>query len=411
MNEDGREKLHSFLMLSGREFAAGNAEWDGERVVIGHYVHIAGKDFDDAHKELRDHLEKNRPVDAQITMPVCFAPLGDVASPIDMLSKFSHTLGLAPNNVHVIFINATTGLPLKKGEFREGAIAMGFSKTELITYRSMLATLGVPNAAISIRIANAIGALRSSMAACQAPNQVICVSIMPAFTQLYVVTPAGVDDLGIVDHGYKAVLAQIMSALELKFEGSAARLFFGNIYDFSEMGEFLAKPLATQVRAKLAEYAGEKPLALMISGLPPMRTRMFAKYVSAELGIDELNLPIIVDSPKGGLPAMPAVGAPSAAHMLLSSSGINKESAFYLDLSNLPLEALDYWWDETVPDYGHKYLRRYRGNIVGDYENTSDKKSTLVEKEKFLKPPVPTETPKTPRKVVRLYRGSPIYEE
>jgi len=393
MNEAGLPELHTFLMLSGREFAAGTAEWDGERIAIGHYVHIAGKDLEDAQSELREHLSGPR-VAAQVSMPVSIADLAGCSSPGELLSRLARQSGLSHNNLGVVLVDRTTGIPLQPGCDRRHAIALGLSKMLVAKRKAELAQLGVPDAVLTCRITNAIGALRENMRSGAVTGPVLCTSMLPASTQLFIVTPDAIEDIGPVDHGFANVLSQIMIELNLKFEGSAARLFFGNIYDFDEHGDSLSSPLAAKIRVRLEAYKGARPEHLMISGLPPARTRMFSRHVSMALGINQLNLPIMVEAVDGGLPTMPAVGAPSLAHMLISAASLTDSPAFFIDLNKVSLEVTDYWLADKEPERPIP-VRMYRGIAFGP-------DGVPIVKE--AAPPEPK------KKILRMYRGTPIYD-
>ena len=388
-------------MLSGREYAAGHAEWNGERVAIGHYVHIAGKDFADIHAELKAHLDQPD-IAAQAMLPVTIADTDAIATPGDMLSRLARQSGLALNNIAVALVDKNTGLPLTPGQKRTNSIALGFNKVMLAKTRAELAELGISDAFVTCRILNAIGALRLAMRRGEVFGPVLCASILPAVTQLFIVTSESVTDIGEAEYGYSNILAQIMTDLSLKFEGSAARLFFGNLYDFDDKGDALSSPLASKIRVKLETYKGERPKSLMISGLPPARTRMFARHVSMALGINQLSLPILVEAIDGGLPTMPAVGAPSLVHMLVSSARIIDNPPFYLNLSKVSLDVTDYWTAEPVHEEKAKGpIRYYRGTAFGADGEALD----LPEKKHSDHKDTPI------RKILRYYRGNPIYED
>jgi hypothetical protein len=402
MNELESIKLPSFLVLSDSEFAAGSAEWNGDHVMIGHYVHIAGKEFEDVRNDLKSHLDVKIPIAAQLSLPVSITTVIDKESPSDLLSRLSKASGLASNNIHIFLADRKTGEVLKIGRRRANALAIGISKVLLAKYRAELTELGIPCAIVSCRILNAIGALRDAMSMGEAPSPVLCASMLFDETQLFYVTPDEVVELGEVAYGFMDVLREIMKSLELKFEGSAARLFFGNIYDFDDMGDALSGPLSMKIRERLAKSDRERPLGIMISGLPPARTRMFSRHVSMALGINQLSLPILVEATDGGLPAMPAVGAPSIVRMLMATGNVTENPFLNIDLAKIPLDVTEYWWpeEEPVAQPVHKFVRMYRGNYFDENGNPIEKPH-----EESVKKAAPA------RKIIRYYRGTPVYED
>ena len=403
MDSGGTKEANSFLLLSGREFASGAAEWNGGKLAIKHFVHIAGKELEDAQMDLQAHLGKGL-VAAQATMPVSFCDVGGTSTPDELLAKLARASALAPDNLRVLLFERDSLTPLAPGADLNRACAVGISHLLLDKRKAELARLGVPAAVLSCRILNALGALHEALIKGTATGPVLCASILPSSTQLFIVHKDRIEDIGSVEQGYSGILMQIMSALNLKFEGSAARLFFGNIYDFDTLAESLCAPLAAKIRTKIDTIAGERPVSLMISGMPPARTRMFARRMSASLKLEPLALPILVEAGESGLPEMPAIGAPSLVHMFCCASGINTSQTLFYDLGKSSPALADYWGAPRA-----KYVHVYRGVTLDDG-------GRAVAKAKEEKPlpkaaPAPKETPAETRKIIGMYRGSPIYEE
>jgi|GEM_PF-5165122 len=405
MEKEDAKILHSFVMLSGREFASGVAAWDGEHLAIGHHVHIAGKEFEDVQKELKEHLG-DADVLAQATMPVSFVPVEEQDNPTDVLSKLSRASGLAQNNISVVLIDRVSGLLLCPGQSRNNCIAAGFSKMLLAKRKADLAALGVPNAKLSSRLLNAIGALRRRMKKGEIKGTVLCASMLAAATQLFIVSKDDVVDVGPIEYGYAGVLMQIMSELNLKFEGSAARLFFGNIFDFADHGDSLASPVAPGIRNRLATRECPSPAHFLISGLPPARTKMFTRHIATALGINPLNIPIEVEAIDGDLPVLPAVGAPSMVNMLVCASTPDEPHPFNFDLNSPQPELTDYWQENRaeekvaeafVPNHP-SVIRMYRGLAFGPNGQPVENPT-----------PSPSAGATKHPAAVKMYRGAPVY--
>lgn len=442
----GTGKLHNFLVLSGREYASGCAEWNEECVMVGNHVHIAGKEFEDARDDLSKHLDGS-PVAVQVNLDAFLADAREVNTPEELLSTLSVKSGLAHNNIATVLIDKGTGKPIKPGESHHNGIAVGFSKLDMARHLADIASLGIPDPIVSIRILDAIGALRASMRKGATESPVLCASIMANKTHLFLVTPNEIADIGEADYGFSNVLVQIMVQLSLKFEGSAARLFFGNVFDFDPMGEGLAAPLAEKILCQLATHSGPRPTGLMISGLPPSRTRMFARHISKALELAQVCLPINVKAMEGtGLTSLPPEGAPSLVHMLTCAAGIAEDPDFFVDLSRQSTNVEDYIreGENAVPvrmyrgiafgpdgtpidkpnhhedtraheqkHEGHKHIRYYRGTPIEEDAETPETQATTASAAAETPGPALEKAPAKGfhGKPVRYYRGTPIVED
>ncbi|MBN1404651.1 MAG: hypothetical protein JW942_09330 [Opitutales bacterium] len=429
MNQNVTSIQHTFVMQSGREFASGVAESDGVRVSIGHHVHIAGKEFEDTQDELKAHIGA-APAISQATMPMSIVPIEQGEGSEDVLAKLCRSVGVQQNNIAVAVINPVSGRSVAPGESLDGCVALGLGRTHVARRKAELVQLGILDAAIHCRVLNAIAAIKERMKMDVHPEPVLCASVLPASTQLFIVGAEGVRDMGFVDHGYANIMTQIMSLLNLKFEGSAARLFFGNVFDFDEYGECLAAPLAELVRAGLEGKGAGLPPRMLVSGLPPARARMLSRNVAAALGLEALELPVDVQAMDGaGLSTLPAVGAPSVLQMLRNASLPVEERSFFIDWTRADSSLDDYWKPapatvpspseeahaqdaETKPESQGR-LRMYRGVVFGpdgqpvDTHSKEKAKDEAVPAEDSAKP---AKDP-APRKILRYYRGTPIYAD
>ncbi len=417
MNDDIKSSLHSFVMLSGREFASGQTECRDGKVSIGLHVHVAGKEFEDVQNELATHVGKGS-VLAQATMPVSIVPVEENDSPADVLTRLARSSGLLQNNIRVALLDPRSGAVIRPGTSLKGCVAVGASKMLLGKRMAELSALGCKNVTLSIRLINALGAIRAGMEAQAIEEPVLCASILPAATQLFIVSKGGIRDIGPVEHGYASILMQIMTVLNLKFEGSAARLFFGNIFDFSEHGDGLAMPLAAKIRSRL-EATGEKPKRMIISGLPPMRTRMFTGHVAKALEMQPLELPLDVSAMEGeGLPSLPAVGAPSVTHMIRNASMPEERRSFFVNYSDDEVELAEYWKPTATPASQPiaapepQKTRMYRGVLVNDDPISEPALPPTLPIHQPVMASAPTVETKPPqRRIVRMYRGTPVYAD
>ena len=83
-------------------------------------------------------------------------------------------------------------------------------------------------------------------------------------SQLFLLTPRGVEAIVPCTAGLDAIFGAVQAAIGLKFRAAAARLFFNETYDFSEIGTQAAAPIAAalkEARAKLPASGQNATLA------------------------------------------------------------------------------------------------------------------------------------------------------
>lgn len=82
-------------------------------------------------------------------------------------------------------------------------------------------------------------------------------------SQLFLLTPRGVEALVPCGAGLDTIFGAVQTAIGLKFRAAAARLFFNETYDFSEIGAQVAAPIAAALQAARAQL----PAAAQTAGL------------------------------------------------------------------------------------------------------------------------------------------------
>ena len=90
-------------------------------------------------------------------------------------------------------------------------------------------------------------------------------------SDLFMVGAEGIQAARRVGYGFDAIVDAIATEINLKFKASAAKLFFNELYDFSESGPKIGGRVASQLQAEvsaLALQAGRQPVQFLCSGFP-----------------------------------------------------------------------------------------------------------------------------------------------
>jgi len=134
----------------------------------------------------------------------------------------------------------------------------------------------------------------SLLAACQAAvalardtGPVLIWEVGEKTSDLFMVGAEGVQSARRVAFGFDAVVDAIATEINLKFKASAAKLFFNDLYDFSESGPKVGARMAAQLQAEvsaLALQAGKQPVQFVCAGFPA-RQQWFSDAVAKGLSL------------------------------------------------------------------------------------------------------------------------------
>ena len=138
---------------------------------------------------------------------------------------------------------------------------------KLKTARSVSATL------------NSVGAIAASVTA-----PIWLLEIGELASSALLVSRDGVHAAGPVSLNLDRLAEAVQAELGLKFRGSAVKLFFNPVYDYSEVGAKIAGRLAPALKTELAALRGanDAPIALACAGLPAAQ-QWFATQLAAAL--------------------------------------------------------------------------------------------------------------------------------
>ncbi len=125
---------------------------------------------------------------------------------------------------------------------------------------------------------------------------VAAVAVSRASTLVTLVHNGGLAGAETLDNGFNDIFAAIQAQLNLKFIGSAAKLVYDGIYDFSEVAVPVLKDYSAGLRAslgRLAAGAGVQPEHLVLTRVPPA-----AGWIEAQVA-ERLELTFLpAESPK-----------------------------------------------------------------------------------------------------------------
>jgi hypothetical protein len=303
-------ELVSFLTIAERELSAGTAVNEGGKLNVTQLKLVAGKEFDDARDELKEFVGAQASIVAQSALPfsVLQAKAGEISSAEALLAFAHKNSGMDPADTRIAVVPSASG-----------PVIVCIGKSALATGIQQVASAGAKNVKLFCRGVNTLAAIVESVDAGKIDKPVLMLDILNANTHMVVASKSNVADLGAIDAGTDAILEQVMAALSLKFPGSAAKLFYGDLYDFDEHAAKLISVLAEKAKARLGQSNGKTPAPayLYASGLPSSRTALLGGKLAEALGLTFVSSPLTLEG--SGLPAYYGTAALGLAKIVQSS--------------------------------------------------------------------------------------------
>jgi hypothetical protein len=283
--------LLSFLSIAEREVSAGTASNEGGKLSVSNLKFVQGKEFDDARDEVKDFVGAQPAVVVQAALPFSTAMVkpGEIASAEALQAFIQKNAGMDAADARSVPVVTASGAAL-----------LFVSRKALSAASQQAAATGAKNVKLYCRGANTLAAIEDGIESGRIDKPVILLDILNASTGLYVAAKGSVVSLGTVDTGTDAILEQVMAALSLKFPGSAAKLFYGDLYDFDEHAAKLVAALAEKAKAKIAGKV-PSPAYLYAGGLPSSRTALLGGKLAEALGCAFLTSPLSIEG--AGLPS------------------------------------------------------------------------------------------------------------
>src|ERR1041385_1812646 len=122
-----------------------------------------------------------------------------------------------------------------------------------------LEELGLKSTVTASASLHAIAALISTLKARNSDAAVLCLDLGAMNSHAMIVTRKGVEAAGTAPISLDAIAEAVQLELGLKFKGSAGKLFFNELYDFSETGPKIAGRLATGIKTSISTLGGTAP--------------------------------------------------------------------------------------------------------------------------------------------------------
>jgi hypothetical protein len=286
---------------------------------------VVGKEFDDARDELKTFVGAQPSVVAQAALPfsVMQVKAGDIASADALTALAGKFPGMDPADARLSVVAG------------EQPVVVCVGRKALADAVSKATESGAKALKLYCRGLNVLGALVDGVQSGKLDKPVLMLDILNASTRLVVASKEGVVDLGTIDTGTDAILEQVMAALGLKFPGSAAKLFYGDLYDFDEHAAKLVAILSEKAKARLGEFSGKipAPAYLYASGLPSSRTQLLGGKLAEALGLSQAASPVVLEG--AGMPPYFG-GAALGLAKLVESSG---SAPWTLDLAQPEADA------------------------------------------------------------------------
>ncbi|RFC50808.1 MAG: TonB protein C-terminal/PEGA domain-containing protein/PEGA domain-containing protein [Verrucomicrobia bacterium] len=144
---------------------------------------------------------------------------------------------------------------------------------------TLLGSLAVKPARSLSAILNSVGAIAATVSA-----PIWLLEIGELGSSALLISRDGVLAAGPVSLNLDRIAEAVQAELGLKFRGSAIKLFFNAVYDYTDVGPKIAARLAASVKSELAALRGANsaPIALACSGLPAAQ-HWFSTQLAAAL--------------------------------------------------------------------------------------------------------------------------------
>lgn len=278
----------SFFTVAERELSAGTAVNEGGKLTVTQLNLAVGKEFDDARDELKAFVSEQPSVIAQAALPFAVMQLkaGEITSADALTAMAAKCPGMDAADARLSVIPAA-----------QGPVLACVGRKALAEAVANATSTGAKALKLYCRGLNVLGALVDGVQSGKLDKPVLMLDILNASTRLIVASKDSVTDLGSIDTGTDAILEQVMAALGLKFPGSAAKLFYGDLYDFDEHAAKLVSALSEKAKARLDEFTGKIPAVgyLYASGLPSSRTQLLGGKLAEALGLAKAASPLVLE--------------------------------------------------------------------------------------------------------------------
>lgn len=132
-----------------------------------------------------------------------------------------------------------------------------------------------------------LGACQTAVSLAKETGPVLVWEVGEKTSDLFMIGAEGIQGARRVGFGFDAVVDAIATEINLKFKASAAKLFFNDLYDFSESGPKIGARMGSQLQAEvsaLALQAGRQPVQFICTGFPA-KQQWFSESVAKGLNL------------------------------------------------------------------------------------------------------------------------------
>jgi TonB family protein len=299
-----------FIALAEREFIAASAANSSGKLILSNIKFLAGKEFDDASEEVKSSIDPSKAQVVQASMPFAVFPV-----------KPSSTASADALAAEAQKISGIDAADLRLAAVPGASVHMVcFSKAAIAERMKQVSVLGIASAKLYCRGVDAVAALQGAVASGAVDKPVLYIDLLPGSSRILVVSGDLIHFVGALDTGTDAILEQVMAALGLKFPGSAAKLFYGDLYDFDEHAAKLVAVLSDKLKGRLsAGLAGlPAPAYLCVGGLPSSRNALLSGKIADAAGLKALAAPVPMEAPDA--PAYLQAASYATARLLQATS-------------------------------------------------------------------------------------------
>lgn len=180
------------------------------------------------------------------------------------------------------FLDTSTGGALHFGSDNASGLVAAVTASSLEETKEFCAANGLGAVDLQMASTRQLGALQSFLKLQKPDSPIIHLEIGEKHSHLHILGADGLDMVTSIPFALDCIIDGIQEELGMKYRGSAVKLLFLGEYDFSDIAEQLATPLAQGVAAQLEAFVnngGVAPEQMVVSGLPQKQS-----WISATLG-------------------------------------------------------------------------------------------------------------------------------
>jgi TonB family protein len=184
----------------------------------------------------------------------------------------------------IISVQARTGMPFDGKSVGRWLLA-GVPQDSLFSRQTALREWKLTPVRIEAATISLLGAILAEQQINKTSTPLLVWEIGEESSDLLLINSKGLEASRRLAFGFDKVAEAVQAEINLKFKGAAARLFFNEFYDFSEVGPKIAARAAAALQSTVAEFVSTNtPAALLCVGLTSKQS-WFNQYLAKSLGL------------------------------------------------------------------------------------------------------------------------------